>query len=243
MDKISVVYKDSSIVKVEEELSDLYIRELKKHYNDVIKTEWQFGDGISSREIVIRDRNTDAVVADGVVKETLSETDICRAVVELYSLPRENNERQKFIQKVKLYFRDRDDVLEINGEEKPQRYTLEISVKCKKDVAKRLLKFYIKAIRYHYPNATIRNYYPIVTKEDTRLSLENRFDDNRWVGEIWLFIKQNKRNIVKISQYTWYKRQRKLVLSLNCLPKSKQREFVKKVKRMFKDEKAKIQVC
>jgi hypothetical protein len=118
MEKISIVYKNS-IVKVEEELSDLYIRELKKYgYKDVLKDSWRFGDGISSRQIVIRDRKTDAVVSDSVVKETI-ETDICKVTVELYSLPRGNNERLKFFEKVKWYFANRDDIISINDEEKP----------------------------------------------------------------------------------------------------------------------------
>jgi hypothetical protein len=245
MEKISVVYKDFSIVKVEEELSDLYVRELKKYgYKDILKENWlfDFDDGISSRQIVIRDRKGDAVVADGVVKEISGETGICRVVVELYSLPREgNDERQRFLENVKWYFANRDDVIEINGEEKPQRYSLTICV-WHKDTAKDLLKFYVKALKYHYPNATVKNYYPLVTKQDIKDSLENRFDDNRWTGEIWLLIKRKKRNTVKISEYTWYKKERMLVLSLSCLPFGKQKEFIRKAKQMLKDKKAKIQI-
>jgi hypothetical protein len=201
MEKVTIVYKGSSIVKVEEELTNLYVGEL----NNV------------------------------VVEEVSWELDIYRAIIEL-----PENEKQKFLERVKEYFKDRDDILSINDEEKQERSSLEIAVKGK-DTAKALLKFYVKALKYHYPSATVKNYYPLVTEEDMKLALENRFNDSEWTGEIWMFIKQKRKNIVRISRYTWYKKERMLVLSLDCLPVSKQKEFVKKAKQMLKN-KAQIQV-
>jgi len=236
VNKIKVIYID--YLDVSEELTDLYISELKKHYKnqDIEKSRWNYGY-ISEREIIVGDESST------MTSQSNDELGISKTTLYLNLLPQE--ERQKFLQKVEWYFRDRDYVISVvsndeDDEEKPQRYSLTITV-YGKDTAKSLLKFYVKALKYHYPNATVKNYYPIVTKEDVRLGLENRFNDNEWSGDVLLLIKHKNRNTVRISRYTWYKKQRKLILSLSCLPKSKQREFIRKAKQLFKD-KAKIQV-
>jgi hypothetical protein len=225
INKIKVVYKD--YLDVSEELADLYIGELKKYYNQQAeKSRWSYG------------------YTSDMTSKSNDELGISKTTLYLNLLPQE--ERQKFLQKVKWYFQNRDDIISItnddeNDEEKPQRYSLTICV-WHKDTAKDLLKFYVKALKYHYPNAVVKNYFPIVTKQDVKNSLENRFDDNSWTGEILLLVKRKKRNMVKISEYTWYKKERMLVLSLSCLPKSKQKEFIKKAKQIAKDNNTKIQV-
>jgi len=235
---IKVVYVN--YLDVDEELADLYISELKKHYNQIEKSRWNYG-WVSERYIIVGDR-------DSTMTKKSDELNVSKVTLYLNLLP--ENERERFLNKTRWYFANRDDVISIliddeddeDDYEKQEKRSLEIEISVNgKDEAKNLLKFYIRAIKYHYPSSTVKNYFPIVTEQDVKKNLENIFDDNRWSGEILLLIKQKKRNIVKISRYTWYKREKKLVLSLSCLPKSKQREFVKKVKQLLKD-KTKIQV-
>jgi len=143
------------------------------------------------------------------------------------------------VKKLRQYFKRRDDVIAINDEEKPSRNSISIAIDYGElETVKQVLKLYLRALKYYYYPypSTIKNYYWIPQKNDWY-----SYDYNKYVGEFWVYVKYKKKMAVMISEYIVYRKDKRFVLSLSCLPKSKQREFVKKVKQLLKD-KTKIQV-